>query len=204
MRRPADLAVAMLWLTGWAIFLVCASAWQPLRAQTIAAERDPFQQCLADGSSSETECLSRLGETIDWRPTQAACRFVEGKTGAIIEAGGQVRWIELFYNERCARRGLPHDATAAAAGAKVDFESPFVQCAGDEKYSHPIQCYELLGRHSFHPRWKSFCVVTAGWIRRFRSGEYPLSLASLFEHERCWRLGLPRYEADQPGPQGPD
>lgn len=205
MRRLPVRTVPMLWLTGWVFFLVIASAtWRPLHAQAATSEPDPFQQCVADGSGSETACLARLGVTHDWRATEAACRFVEGKTGAIIEAGGQVRWIELFYNERCARLGLPHDATAAAAGAKVDFESPFVQCAGTEKFKNVYQCYELLGRHSFHPRWESFCVLKANWIRKYRTGEYPLSIYGSFQHERCWRLGLDHYKADQPGLGGPD
>lgn len=197
MRHLTDRAILIVCLMNWTVFLVLASvAWRPLQAQTAADGADPFLQCVAEGSDSETACLSRLGDRFGWLPTQAACRFIANKTGAIIAAGGQVEWIELFYNERCARLEFPHDATAAAAGARLDFTGPFAQCADNERFSHPTECYELLGRHSFHPRWESFCVLKAEWIRRYRSGEYPLSLYGLFQHERCWRLGLAHYQGD--------
>ena len=195
MSRLAGSAATTVWLTGCALFLICAlAAGRPIQAQTATAEQDAFQQCVVNGSGSGTTCLSRLGEKYAWRPTETACRFVAGKVGAIIEAGGQVKWIELFYNERCARLGFPNDATAAAAGAKVDFESPFVQCAGNKKYESHFDCYDLLGRHSVYPRAEIYCAMNADWIRGNRAGEYGLSYYTLFRHERCWRLGLSHYK----------
>lgn len=173
----------------FAIATTLSLAAQPAAAQTSDAAPDPFTRCVAQGVG-EPACLARLGEQFDWHPTEAACRFLDGKTEAIITAGGDVRWRDLFYNERCARHGLPYGETAAKAGDAINPEHPYLQCT---KTLFSAECDEEFGQHSKHPR-KGWCYMGRNDLRDDRKGNELSIWYTLFENERCWRLGLPYYE----------
>lgn len=175
-----------------ALFALVASialAAHPASAQTASDLPDPFTRCVEQGAG-ETACLARLGEQFDWRPTEAACKFLEAKTEAIIEAGGDVRWRDLFYNERCARFGLSHGRTAAAAGDVVNSDHPYLQCT---KTLFSAECDEELGQHTRHPK-EGWCYIGRNDLRDDRQNKKLSIWYRLFENERCWRLSLPYYE----------
>lgn len=175
--------------SGAFLFVLCLL----LGARTGGAAPDPFTQCAGQGVN-ETACLARLGEQFDWRPTEAACRFLSAKTEAIIEAGGDVRYRDLFYNERCARLGLPHGLTAAA-GVAVDPDSLYRKCRSWETDIHPLECNEELGQHFSHST-EGGCHLSRISVDDDRKNKEPSTWYSLFGNERCWRLGLPHYETE--------
>lgn len=175
----------------FALVASIALAAHPASGQATGNPPDPFTRCVEQGAG-ETACLARLGEQFDWRPTEAACRFLEAKTEAIIEAGGDVRYRDLFYNERCVRLGFPYGETAAKAGVKVTPDSPFEQCRRKEN-TLLTDCSEELGQHA-QTEWESVCYFSRNELREDRTTNELSSWLYLFDNERCWRLGLPHHE----------
>lgn len=171
-------------------------------AQARAAGADPFPACMAETSGDDKTCLARQGDWASWTASEAACRFVGKKVDAIVEAGGQPKWANLFYNERCARLGLPHGPVAAAAGNKatggtwIVLDHPYAQCVYLDR-GNSDNCDDSMGRHAFYPLRPAICEGFSDDLPDYRrEHEKPYSLSTSFENERCWRLGYPHFEPD--------
>jgi len=167
---------------------------------------DAFDRCVKDETNA-AQCLTRLGGLYNWNPTEAACRFVSYKTDAIIDAGGDAKWRDLFYNERCARLGLPHSLTAAEPGAQLIYNAPYWRCMND--IGNAGNCWDILGRHYDYPSLRTspcdheILTLRRGFdVRPLQPTSTPAVFPTsrlwfyAFGNERCWRLGLPHYEAD--------
>ncbi len=165
---------------------------------------DPFAQCINQGTEP-LQCLDKLGDPYSWNPTETACRFVGEKVEAIIAAGGDAKWRDLFYNERCVRLGLPHSRTAAEPGDNIHPHARDSQCM--REIMDASNCWDILGRHSKYPKLGQFACeyeIRALRTRRdalaplFRPRSWRMSDSMLwpdaFTNERCWRLGLPHFE----------
>lgn len=165
----------------------------PVPAQAVAQD-DPFPACMTETGGDGKTCLARQGGWYDWAPSAAACRFVGEKVDAIIAAGGDAKWADLFRNERCARLGLPHGPVAAAAGASFLPDHPHTRCR--LRTGLNFLCDEPFGRHGFAPVSEVSCSVQYFIAKRYRAGELPYSPDDAFQNERCWRLGLPHFEPE--------
>lgn len=172
-------------------------------AQVQAAGANPFQACMTETDNDYRTCLARQGDWANWSASEAACRFIGIRVDAIVVAGGQAKWMNLFYNERCARLGLPHGPVAAAAGDKVTggtwvvFDHPYSKCvyldAGDR-----TDCNDSMGRHAYYPVRMAVCEGLRGYLLRDHQEQKQSRemLSNPFENERCWRLGYPHFEPD--------
>lgn len=164
-------------------------------AQTRAAGDDPFPACMAETGGDGAACLARQGGWYDWAASKTACRFVGERVDAVIAAGGDAKWADLFRNERCARLGLPHGPVAAAAGDRVVPDHPYVQCV-TLKAGRSVYCDDSMGRHAYYPYKKASCEHFRDTLPELhQKPRRPYSPSASFENERCWRLGLPHFES---------
>ena len=174
------------------VALLCALllAGPPAAAQSVAIV-DPFPACM-DETGDGKACLERQGGWYDWAASEAACQFVGDKVDAIIAAGGDAKWADLFRNERCARLGLPHGPVAAAAGVRFDPDHPYRRCL---VLLTDNDCFEILGRHSFMPYTENSRLENR-IAEDYRAGEWPDEPKDSFKNERRWRIGFPHFEPD--------
>ena len=169
-----------------------------LSAAAVEAREDLMRKgyfvCL-ENAGDEGLCLTRFGR-IMWYPRDATeCMGIGERVDKILALGGEPKWRDLFKNERCARRGMPHSGKAVTAGEKAGPNTPWERCATG--FSSRTHCREKYGNHLWYPHKKDAC----GLPRR-KAEEYmeerrkkpperrrPIGWRYLFENERCWRLG---------------
>lgn len=157
------------------------------------SEIDPLHKCPGTDGGVGDACLAPLSVWNGWTPTEPVCRSVGKKVDAIIEAGGEVKWADLFRNERCARLGLPH-GVAAMADVLADENSPFVKCVTRNSFDN--RCMDELDRHSFLPPEIKLCSMYRDTLSETSPDEEPL-LQYPYKNERCWRRGFTHYEPGQ-------
>lgn len=171
----------------WLLPLMLIFAPSLILAHDEAAD-DPFPACMAETGGEGTACLERQGNWYSWRVSEAACRFVGARVDAVIAAGGEAKWTDLFRNERCARLGLPHGPVAAVGGTTaVSLSEQCMVLSGD--------CLEFLERHKWDSYW-SCPAMQKSLTKAYRKGAFPSILRDIFFNERCWRLNLPHFEPE--------
>lgn len=176
-------------------------ALAPFQARAQATETDPFLVCPdADGGEGD-DCLAPLPVWYAWIPNDAECRQVGAKVDAIVQAGGQAKWTDLFRNERCARLDLPHGLIAATSGNKVVLAAPADPTVPDNPYARctyyfGTECDEELGRHSYYPSTVDVCEHYRDSLSKAFLGDHPMFIDYSFQNERCARLGLPHFETE--------
>lgn len=167
--------------------------------------RKGYFVCLAR-AGDEDLCLNRFGRLM-WYPRDAEeCEGVGARVDKVISLGGEPKWRDLFKNERCARRGLPHSVEAVNAGERAGPDGPYAKC--DQGFANRYYCDEEFGGYLWYPHGdgnKSCHISTQfvglqmehfwsrpppelhtgpDWARR-----KPPIWRSMFRNERCWRLG---------------
>lgn len=168
------------------------------KGQETGASTNLSRPCSTAESDRDTDCKMGLEEHIRfyWRADPVGCQAVGAKVDAIIQAGGDARFRDLYYNERCARLGMPHSGTAAIDEEGYNPNHPFTECLARPGFIDSY-CFEELGRHMLHPRGAGSCgVQRRSTIQLVEEGKLPILWEWLFENERCWRLGMQRYDGE--------
>lgn len=154
-------------------------------------QQTKFIKCLEDTSGNEQACLRKLGIQAWYPGGDADCEAVIKRIDTVLAVGGLPRWPDFFKNERCARLGMPHHAEAVASSAQDYNDRSYLDCYNVD-YDYEV-CDDIYGRHRRHRPSEEDCAAIADTISEIvkRPG-----WEGSFMNERCWRLGLPHYEAD--------
>ena len=150
-----------------------------------------FVACLEENGDDEQACIKKMNINAWYPRDETECLAVAERINAVFTVGGLPRWPTLFRNERCARLDMPHHEEAAAAGTRDYRDRSYVDCYNVD-YNH-IVCGDIHGRHRRYPRSVKDCDAVGSMLSRVLGRSH---WESNFENERCWRLGLPHYEAD--------
>lgn len=151
-----------------------------------SARQANFLACLDGNGGDEQACLEKMG-LLAWYPRdETECVAVAERIDAVFAVGGLPRWPALFRNERCARLEMPHHEEAAVAGTPEFDDRPYVDCYKTDYMVYT--CDDILGRHRRFRGSDRECKAIGDWA--FKS----LLWETLFENERCWRLGMPHRE----------
>jgi hypothetical protein len=175
-----------------------------LSAAAVEAREDLMRKgyfvCL-ENAGDEDLCLTRFGRMM-WYPRDGVeCAGIGERVDKVLALGGEPKWRDLFKNERCARRGMPHSGKAVTAGEKAGPDTPWERCAMG--FSRRTHCHEKYGNHLWYPHKNDACGFPKGvvdseaeeWRKKSPKRRRPISWWFLFENERCWRLG---HEFSQP------
>lgn len=155
------------------------------------SRRKSFLACLKERSNDENICLEKLGYQAWYPREEPDCMAVAERIDAVLAVGGLPRWPDLFRNERCARLSMPHHEDAAAAGDRSYVDSLYLSCYNAD-YNHLV-CGDIHGRHKRYPRNADDCDAIGSMLSR---GLGVTQWETIFENERCWRLGLPHFKPD--------
>ena len=165
--------------------------------------RKGYFVCLAR-AGDEDLCLNRFGRLM-WYPRDAEeCEGIGARVEKVIALGGEPKWRDLFKNERCARRGLPHSVEAVNAGEKQGPDSQWERCIAN--FGYRPNCREKYGNHLWYPHKEGTCPrekkflareMKEYWAKRPEKRRAPYWYF-FFQNERCWRLGREFHEPRLP------
>ena len=163
-----------------------------------------FIACLDENGNNEDDCFDIL-DRYAWYPRDASvCESVAARLkislAAWDDAGGQPKpepfsdamkshSRDLFFNERCARRGLPHNIEAARDPDTPGLRSEYNACLAETGASIG-SCNEQLGEHRYYPTNDGDCAFNLSTITRDIGAGWHSLWSTLFDNERCRRLGL--------------
>lgn len=161
-----------------------------------------FAECLEKTGNDEAACLKELGY-YGWYPNDTDCEAVATLVHKAISDGVQTEWRDLFFNERCARLGLPHDREAAAAGdTNLETSEPspegtisrkiFVDCKGGKHWKNDV-CFGTVGRYRWYDE-DIYCATNRDVVKIAAENHEIQSWKLLFKNERCHRRGVWHYE----------
>ena len=165
------------------------------RAEMTEADKEGmhvFAACLDENGGDENNCLEKLGRYAWYPRDDATCEAVGARVNEAISGGGHAELRDLFFNERCARLGLPHDTEAAK-----DKNSPNLGLAYDaclDETHNPLVCDDRLGRHKYYPVVPGMCSAQGKMMFEVYKASWQPLWSSFFENERCRRLGEPYFE----------
>ena len=156
-----------------------------------------FAACLDETGNDEDACTEKLGRYAWYPHGGATCETVGARVERVIDLEGQVKWRDLFMNERCARLDLPHNQTAAVAEITRIGKVPYFLCGPDDGFAGSSSCGNELSRHFWHPWNNSSCRITMHALMKDVEGISYSSWDSLFKTERCHRLGMDYFQPER-------
>ncbi len=88
------------------VALLVVLAGSVAQSPSYANTQNEYVSCM-DETDDQEGCLQRLGRH-SWQPKEASCFRTQIALQLAYEHGLKLSWRFLFFNERCARSGLPH------------------------------------------------------------------------------------------------
>ena len=176
------------------LVLLAAGAARAEMTEADEAGMRAFAACVEAAGGDEGACLGKLGRYAWYPKDGAVCETVGARVHKAISDGAQAEWQDLFFNERCARVGLPHDREAAKAGDRLDPDREYGKCMDEIK--KPFECDRTLGRHSHHPWADGECEISRQLESVYDELGWTPAWQDLFSGERCRRLGMPYFEPE--------
>ena len=175
-----------------ALLAAVSAGTGPARAEMTEADEagmQAFTACLDEAGNDEDACIKKLGR-YGWYPRdEEGCITIGARVEKVLEIGGIPKYSDLFKNERCARLGLPHGQKAAAAGIMGIGNERYTGCGLESISADYPGCESEAGQHLWYPRKKRDCLFPRIALEKDVGAVYFMQWFSLFETERCHRLG---------------